>query len=88
MKTVILLFLLLLVVSQGEALRCYCGGKKICSDPVETCYGSNNVCASVIIYAVTSPSYFQGCSTQNDCMMMNQPGISSASCCTTDLCNR
>uniref|UniRef100_A0A8C4F757 Uncharacterized protein n=1 Tax=Dicentrarchus labrax TaxID=13489 RepID=A0A8C4F757_DICLA len=88
MKTVILALFVLLAVSQSEGLRCNCGGLKQCSSPVETCYGSNNVCASVIIYAGSRPSYFKGCMTSNECMRMNHPGISSASCCRTDQCNR
>uniref|UniRef100_A0A3Q0RMD2 UPAR/Ly6 domain-containing protein n=1 Tax=Amphilophus citrinellus TaxID=61819 RepID=A0A3Q0RMD2_AMPCI len=71
----------------GEALKCNCGGSHYCPTSVETCVGSNNVCASVIIYAGT-PKYFQGCMNSPDCRIMNHPGISSATCCATDLCNR
>nr|XP_046233359.1 phospholipase A2 inhibitor and Ly6/PLAUR domain-containing protein-like [Scatophagus argus] len=87
MKTVILALFVLLVVSQSEALRCNCGGQKHCSSPVETCYGQNNVCAGVIIYAGSRPSYFKSCMKFEDCMRLNHPGISSATCCRTDLCN-
>ncbi|KAL7372953.1 hypothetical protein ABVT39_024491 [Epinephelus coioides] len=47
MKTVILALVVLLVVSQGEALRCYCGGRTHCSSRVQTCSGSNKVCARI-----------------------------------------
>uniref|UniRef100_A0A3Q0RTJ4 UPAR/Ly6 domain-containing protein n=1 Tax=Amphilophus citrinellus TaxID=61819 RepID=A0A3Q0RTJ4_AMPCI len=76
------------VVSVCEALKCNCGGLRHCSPSVETCSGFNNVCASVIIYAGSTPRYFQGCMKSPDCRIMNQPGVSSATCCTTDLCNR
>lgn len=41
----------------GEALRCYCGGTKYCSQPVETCHGPNPQCGSVIIYAGSSECF-------------------------------
>uniref|UniRef100_A0A3Q0RN36 UPAR/Ly6 domain-containing protein n=1 Tax=Amphilophus citrinellus TaxID=61819 RepID=A0A3Q0RN36_AMPCI len=87
MKTVIVAVLVLLVVSQSEALKCNCGGLRYCPTSVETCVGSNNVCASVIIYAGSTPRYFKGCVKSTDCRLMNRPGISSATCCATDLCN-
>uniref|UniRef100_A0AAX7VCT4 UPAR/Ly6 domain-containing protein n=1 Tax=Astatotilapia calliptera TaxID=8154 RepID=A0AAX7VCT4_ASTCA len=124
MKTVIVAVLVLLVISQSEALKCYCGGLRHCPNSVETCHGFNNVCTSAIIYAgsskskpsfglvcrkknktklnqlqqmisyhlvflvSTAPRYFKGCMKSNDCRIMNQPGVSSATCCSADLCNR
>eukprot|EP00066_Takifugu_rubripes_P030938 XP_011620204.1 PREDICTED: CD59B glycoprotein-like [Takifugu rubripes] len=89
MKTVIFALLVLLATTQSEALRCKCGGTyRNCRDPVETCYGSNQACASVIITVGSRPSYFQSCMSLLDCNKLNRPGISTARCCTTDLCNR
>ncbi|XP_029953978.1 lymphocyte antigen 6D-like [Salarias fasciatus] len=88
MKTVIIAVVVLLVVSQSEALKCHCGGLRHCPNPVETCFGSGNVCASTIITAGGTVKYFKGCMTAHNCRLMNQPGISSAYCCSTDLCNR
>ncbi|KAK9530337.1 hypothetical protein VZT92_011843 [Zoarces viviparus] len=88
MKTVILAILLLVVVSQGEALRCNCGGTtKICSRRVETCSGFNPVCASVIIQAGPHVSYFKSCMKENDCRQLISSSVASGSCCSTDLCN-
>uniref|UniRef100_A0A3Q2V4G8 UPAR/Ly6 domain-containing protein n=3 Tax=Haplochromini TaxID=319058 RepID=A0A3Q2V4G8_HAPBU len=88
MKTVIVAVLVLLVISQSDALKCYCGGLRHCPNSVETCHGFNNVCTSAIIYAGSTPRYFKGCMKSNDCRIMNQPGVSSATCCSADLCNR
>uniref|UniRef100_A0A3Q3BF95 Snake toxin/toxin-like domain-containing protein n=1 Tax=Kryptolebias marmoratus TaxID=37003 RepID=A0A3Q3BF95_KRYMA len=86
MKPVILAVLVLLLVSQNEALKCYCGGKRQCSNPIETCSGTDNVCASVIFHAPIY-SYFKGCYRRTDCLLLNQPGLISATCCGSDLCN-
>uniref|UniRef100_A0A3Q3WL69 UPAR/Ly6 domain-containing protein n=1 Tax=Mola mola TaxID=94237 RepID=A0A3Q3WL69_MOLML len=87
MKTVILALFVLLVVGQSEALRCNCGGMKQCSRPVETCYGSNNVCASVIIFAGSMPRHFRGCMSSQNCMKLTLMGLSVATCCSSDQCN-
>nr|CBN81474.1 Uncharacterized protein [Dicentrarchus labrax] len=83
MKTVILAFLVLLVVSQGEALICKCGGQRYCSHAREVCFG---VCARVV-QPGACPAFYQGCMRAVDCMAMIRPGISNAHCCSTDLCN-
>lgn len=41
-------------VFPGEGLECYCGGNRICSNPIETCSSSANVCGSIIIYVGSS----------------------------------
>ncbi|XP_037609992.1 synergistic-like venom protein [Sebastes umbrosus] len=89
MKTVILALLVLVVVSQGEALQCRCGGtSKICSGPVETCAGSNNVCASIIIQTGPHVSDIQGCMTAHNCALLTNSNVASGRCCRTDMCNR
>uniref|UniRef100_A0A3Q3B373 Snake toxin/toxin-like domain-containing protein n=1 Tax=Kryptolebias marmoratus TaxID=37003 RepID=A0A3Q3B373_KRYMA len=88
MRTVILAVLVFLLISQNEALRCYCGGKRRCSSSIETCVGSDSVCISASFYGVPNPFYFKGCYRERDCRTVNYPGISSASCCHSDLCNR
>uniref|UniRef100_A0A3B5ACK6 Toxin 3FTx-Oxy5-like n=1 Tax=Stegastes partitus TaxID=144197 RepID=A0A3B5ACK6_9TELE len=88
MKTLILALLLLVVVSQSEALRCYCGGRKICSSKTETCYGTDQVCASIVFHFGKYQPEFSGCYSASNCRLMNQPGLITTSCCTTDLCNR
>ncbi|XP_059181304.1 CD59 glycoprotein-like [Centropristis striata] len=88
MKTVILALLVLLVVSQGEALRCYCGGtSKRCSSRVETCSGSNPVCASITLTAGPIVSYFQSCYRESDCRSLLRQSYASGRCCKSDLCN-
>ncbi|XP_068585352.1 three-finger toxin MALT0070C-like [Cebidichthys violaceus] len=88
MKTVILALLVLVVLSQGEALRCNCGGtSKRCSAPVETCYGSNSVCASVTLQAGPHVSYFRSCYNKNACRQLIASSVASGRCCSTDLCN-
>ncbi|TKS89653.1 hypothetical protein D9C73_023781 [Collichthys lucidus] len=87
MKTVILALLVLVAVSQSEALKCNCGGLRRCPTRVETCWGSNKVCASVVIYAGSTTRYFKGCMGSRECMLMNRPGVSSARCCSRDRCN-
>ncbi|XP_045908547.1 sperm acrosome membrane-associated protein 4-like [Micropterus dolomieu] len=88
MKIVILALFVFLAVSQSEALKCYCGGLRRCPDRVETCPPSSDVCAGVIFTAGSTPSYFKGCMKARDCALLNQPGVSTASCCRGDLCNR
>uniref|UniRef100_A0A8C2X699 Uncharacterized protein n=1 Tax=Cyclopterus lumpus TaxID=8103 RepID=A0A8C2X699_CYCLU len=88
MKTVILALLVLVVVSQGEALRCNCGGtSRRCSGPVETCSGFNPVCARISLHAGSHFSYFKSCMKELDCRMLINSSVGSGSCCSTDLCN-
>uniref|UniRef100_A0A8C6T255 Uncharacterized protein n=1 Tax=Neogobius melanostomus TaxID=47308 RepID=A0A8C6T255_9GOBI len=82
--TLLLLLLLLLLVIHQSMYNW--GGGKICSNPIETCSGSNNLCGSIIIYAV--PTYSKGCMSAYQCSVLNKPRISSARCCSTDLCNK
>uniref|UniRef100_A0A3Q1FH01 UPAR/Ly6 domain-containing protein n=1 Tax=Acanthochromis polyacanthus TaxID=80966 RepID=A0A3Q1FH01_9TELE len=88
MKTVVLALLVLVVVSQSEALRCYCGGLRDCPNSIETCYGDANTCVSAIITAGSHVNRFKGCYRFRDCLVINRPPYSTASCCMTDLCNR
>ncbi|XP_050922116.1 uncharacterized protein LOC108901709 isoform X6 [Lates calcarifer] len=88
MKLVILSLLVVLVVSQSEALKCNCGGIRNCPGRVETCYGSANVCISAFLNnPAGAPRHFKGCYNSRDCQLINSSGIGSASCCRTDLCN-
>uniref|UniRef100_A0A146UWL8 Lymphocyte antigen 6D n=1 Tax=Fundulus heteroclitus TaxID=8078 RepID=A0A146UWL8_FUNHE len=87
MKAVILALFVLLLISQNEALRCHCGGKRRCSSPIETCTTSDSVCISANFYGVPQPFYFRGCYRESDCRKVSLPGMSTASCCRTDLCN-
>ncbi|CAN9509132.1 unnamed protein product [Ophioblennius macclurei] len=88
MKTLIVAVVVLLVVSQSEALECICGGLRRCSGPVETCYDSETVCASVIHSVGGRTRSTQSCMKERDCRMINRLGASSAYCCYTDRCNR
>ncbi|KAI4807499.1 hypothetical protein KUCAC02_027305 [Chaenocephalus aceratus] len=87
MKTVIVALFVLLAVSQSEALRCHCGGLQTCGSSQDSCFGRIWVCAKVINIVGSNPNFLQGCLSATDCMMLNRPGISSSSCCSTDLCN-
>uniref|UniRef100_A0A3Q0R9C6 Uncharacterized protein n=1 Tax=Amphilophus citrinellus TaxID=61819 RepID=A0A3Q0R9C6_AMPCI len=87
MKTVILTVLVLLAVSQSEALKCNCGGDRQCSGPVETCRSSNDVCFSLIINAGSMVKYSKGCMDASDCSFLNQPPLTISRCCRYDLCN-
>ncbi|KAI9526375.1 hypothetical protein NQZ68_039983 [Dissostichus eleginoides] len=88
MKTMILALVVLVVVSQGEALMCHCGGTyKIGSSRVETCNGFNQVCGSIVIHAGPNVSYFKGCMGADDCAGLSRSEVSSGSCCSRDLCN-
>uniref|UniRef100_A0A8D3BE09 Uncharacterized protein n=1 Tax=Scophthalmus maximus TaxID=52904 RepID=A0A8D3BE09_SCOMX len=79
--TLILALLVGVVVSQSEFTCTSCSG------PVQTCHGPNGACASVIDYAGSS-YFFKGCMTSKECIILNRPGVSSASCCMCDQCNR
>ncbi|XP_057681766.1 short neurotoxin 3-like [Corythoichthys intestinalis] len=87
MKTVLVALLVFFLISQGEALECHCGGLRHCPRSRETCTDSDNACASVIFHVGSRPSYFKGCSSLFKCRVLNNPGVSTASCCTSDLCN-
>ncbi|XP_027144930.1 neurotoxin 3FTx-RI isoform X1 [Larimichthys crocea] len=87
MKTVILALLVLMAVSQTEALKCNCAGLRGCPKPVETCYNENEVCGSVTFSSASNPSFFKGCMPLRDCVLMNRQGASTARCCKTDQCN-
>uniref|UniRef100_A0A8C9ZC20 Uncharacterized protein n=1 Tax=Sander lucioperca TaxID=283035 RepID=A0A8C9ZC20_SANLU len=78
MKTVILAIVVLLVVSQAEALTCWCGGSRKCLGRTEVCTGSNNVCATM--------NNFHGCYTESSCRSLDRPGVASSKFCKTDLC--
>uniref|UniRef100_A0A667Z3S5 UPAR/Ly6 domain-containing protein n=1 Tax=Myripristis murdjan TaxID=586833 RepID=A0A667Z3S5_9TELE len=85
MKIAVLAFLLLLAVSHGEGLKCHCSGNSGCSGNVQTCYNSNDLCASVIIQA--GVNFFQRCMSREECRDMNRPPV-TVYCCGYDLCNR
>uniref|UniRef100_A0A4W6BLF3 UPAR/Ly6 domain-containing protein n=1 Tax=Lates calcarifer TaxID=8187 RepID=A0A4W6BLF3_LATCA len=87
MKLVILSLLVVLVVSQSEALKCHCGGDRSCpGGSVENCAAGGDVCIRAILF--NPPSHFRGCYRSRDCQVINNMGIGSASCCRTDMCNR
>ncbi|TDG97947.1 hypothetical protein EPR50_G00213510 [Perca flavescens] len=87
MKTVILALLVLLVVSHGEALTCWCGGLRKCAGRTEVCSGSNDVCASVrFAQYPANKNNFWGCYTESNCRKLNYPGVASCTSCRTDLC--
>ncbi|XP_034427427.1 uncharacterized protein LOC117753450 isoform X2 [Hippoglossus hippoglossus] len=86
MKSVILALLVVLVVGHSEALRCNCGGKTQCSSRIQTCSGSDQVCAS-IRFNHPANRYFQRCSSAADCRTMMRSGIGTGLCCNYDLCN-
>ncbi|XP_037134953.1 toxin 3FTx-Oxy5-like [Syngnathus acus] len=88
MKTILVALLIFALANQGEALECYCGGRRVCAGGKETCGAGSDACAAVFFEVGSSPSYFKGCSSLFNCQLMNRPGISTAACCTTDLCNR
>ncbi|KAI9526377.1 hypothetical protein NQZ68_039985 [Dissostichus eleginoides] len=87
MKTVILALVVLVVVSQSEALECYCAGARTCPDRTETCKGLDQVCvrASVSVADGRYSNYFMGCWLEEGCKELNKPGGYSGSCCTQDL---
>ncbi|TNN54372.1 Potassium voltage-gated channel subfamily H member 4 [Liparis tanakae] len=75
--------------TQGEALICNCGGTtKPCAGPVETCYGSGQVCASITLQAGPHVSFIKGCMKAEDCRLMSNSEVSSGTCCTSNQCNR
>ncbi|CAL1600275.1 unnamed protein product [Knipowitschia caucasica] len=89
MKSAVVLLCLLLVLSHGDGLRCFCGGLRICpSGGVETCSSFSELCGRVVITAGASPNYFRGCMSASTCAALDRPGISSAFCCRSDGCNR
>uniref|UniRef100_A0A665T9F4 UPAR/Ly6 domain-containing protein n=1 Tax=Echeneis naucrates TaxID=173247 RepID=A0A665T9F4_ECHNA len=88
MKFVIFTLLVVLLVSQGESLKCYCGGIRRCSGNVETCPGPNNVCISAIITAGPSVKHFKGCYDSQGCQLLNSSPLTTAFCCHHDMCNR
>ncbi|KAL6094962.1 uncharacterized protein ACO6RY_16258 [Pungitius sinensis] len=88
MKTVVLALLVLVVVSQGEALRCYCGGaSKTCSGRFDICSGINPVCASMFLQAGSRVTSFKRCMKETDCRLLLSTNVATGRCCSTDLCN-
>uniref|UniRef100_A0A3Q3B3E6 UPAR/Ly6 domain-containing protein n=1 Tax=Kryptolebias marmoratus TaxID=37003 RepID=A0A3Q3B3E6_KRYMA len=83
------LFFALRFWAEDEALRCYCGGRKQCSSPIETCYyGSASVCIHVRLHNVVGQCGppLTGCARSDACTIYDKPG-NSVTCCWTDLCN-
>uniref|UniRef100_A0A147AP78 UPAR/Ly6 domain-containing protein n=1 Tax=Fundulus heteroclitus TaxID=8078 RepID=A0A147AP78_FUNHE len=83
-------FMILLVLCQGEALRCnYCfsSSSTLCTPTsIQTCTGNNNACGAVILTGALSRSFRQ-CMNMAVCQgFISTPGA-FASCCSTDLCN-
>uniref|UniRef100_A0A674NLE2 UPAR/Ly6 domain-containing protein n=1 Tax=Takifugu rubripes TaxID=31033 RepID=A0A674NLE2_TAKRU len=81
---------LLLMIYQGEALRCnYCFGKgtTLCTPTsVQTCSPLANACGAVILGSPLNSSFRQ-CMNMAVCQgYIKTPGA-FASCCSTDLCN-
>ncbi|XP_049572923.1 ly6/PLAUR domain-containing protein 2 [Syngnathus scovelli] len=85
MKTFLVALLVFVLVSQGEALKCYCGGRNTCSGTEEICTTSNHLCVNVIYSDGISPDYRKGCAECSH--TKDEPPITSISCCGTDLCN-
>ncbi|KAK5850919.1 hypothetical protein PBY51_001754 [Eleginops maclovinus] len=88
MKTVILTLMVLVVVSQGEALRCYCGGTpRTCQGSVVTC-DLDEVCGSILVSAGPRPYHMKDCMKAHDCKRLsNLSEYVHGFCCSRDLCN-
>ncbi|XP_044194136.1 lymphocyte antigen 6D-like [Thunnus albacares] len=88
MKTVILALLVLLVISQGEALRCHCVRDRDCSGPIQTCTGPTDVCYFAVAY-IPDLTIARGCTPANECRTMRfSDHVVSSGCCRGDLCNK
>ncbi|KAM9825466.1 bone morphogenetic protein receptor type-1A-like [Syngnathus typhle] len=88
MKTFLVALLVFVLVSQGEALKCYCGGRNNCPGNEEICTTSHHLCASVVYNDGTSPDYMKGCASYPECnFIKDEPSVASIYCCGTDLCN-
>ncbi|KAI4807495.1 hypothetical protein KUCAC02_027301 [Chaenocephalus aceratus] len=94
MKTVILALLVLVVVSQGEALRCYKKGclsiyEECSSIRIETCTGSNQVCGIINGSDGHRRYHMRRCMKADECTHQSNSGIaySYGRCCSRDLCN-
>ncbi|XP_077439122.1 uncharacterized protein LOC144062006 [Vanacampus margaritifer] len=90
MKAAACAVLLLLALAQVKALKCnYCfsKGSDLCNPTsTQTCTGSANACASVILQGPLSQSFRQ-CMNMAVCQgFIKTPGA-FATCCSTDLCN-
>ncbi|XP_078019773.1 uncharacterized protein LOC144459454 isoform X1 [Epinephelus lanceolatus] len=85
MKTVILALVVLLVVSQGEALKCLCGGRTRCPGRHQTCTGPNQVCAYFAYHF--DYGFIQRCNDADDCREALYYGQATVKCCKTNLCN-
>ncbi|KAK5875091.1 hypothetical protein CesoFtcFv8_027619 [Champsocephalus esox] len=82
--------ILLLVIYQGEALKCnFCFSKEadLCTPTsTQTCSGAANACGAVILTSPASASFRQ-CMNMGVCQgWISTPGA-FATCCSTDLCN-
>ncbi|XP_059184181.1 uncharacterized protein si:dkeyp-80c12.8 [Centropristis striata] len=82
--------ILLLILCQGEALKCnYCFSKEsdLCTPTsIQTCSGGANACGAVILTGPVTSSFRQ-CMNLAVCQgFITTPGA-FAICCTTDLCN-
>ncbi|KAJ4940561.1 hypothetical protein JOQ06_026858 [Pogonophryne albipinna] len=89
MKTVILTLMVLVVVSQGEALMCHCSSiPAICPGSVETCE-LGEVCGSIAVGVGPSPYHMRRCMKADECMRLSNAGgaYSHGRCCSRDLCN-
>ncbi|RVE59441.1 hypothetical protein OJAV_G00188670 [Oryzias javanicus] len=85
MKPVILTVLVLLLVSQNEALKCYCENTVVCDGPVHECKPEETVCLATALLQVGR--YFRRCAEPSACSNLNVPGVAYSTCCRTDLCN-
>ncbi|XP_028254078.1 lymphocyte antigen 6D-like [Parambassis ranga] len=90
MRAAVCTILLVLLLCQGEALRCnYCfskGGDLCTPTSVQTCSGRANACAAVIFQAPLYSSFRQ-CINMAVCQgYISTLGV-LAQCCSTDLCN-
>ncbi|XP_065671391.1 uncharacterized protein LOC136089348 [Hydra vulgaris] len=89
---------ILMIVKEGYGLQCYNeplhNGTQDVQVSLETCVGSQNLCATLILNSYESSSverrcisgYFIPCSLQCTFFYSSYP-YCQASCCDTDLCN-
>ncbi|KAK7919542.1 hypothetical protein WMY93_010826 [Mugilogobius chulae] len=73
MKTSVVTILVLLLLSQNEALKCNCGGRNTCHGSVETCSGSDTFCGYIKFHI--DNTYAKRCMSAAECEIMNQPNL-------------
>ncbi|XP_077358709.1 uncharacterized protein LOC144004903 [Festucalex cinctus] len=89
MKSVLVALLIFVLLSQCEALRCYCQGKSDCPGSEETCSPPDNACSTSIPLVpldLRPQDYPKGCAMFHKCQKATLRGTFNF-CCTGDLCN-